>query len=132
MAFDQKVDLVEIAPNADPPVARLIEFKKYKYLLSKREKGTKKPKGGDIKEIRVRPFTGDHDLETRLNRAKEWLEENNKVKVVVKFQGREIAKPDFGFKMIAKILNALKEDTEIERPAHFEGKQLVVTIKPKK
>lgn len=125
------VDLVEIASNAKPPVARLIEFKKYKYLLSKKDKGPK-AKGGDIKEIRLGPFTNDHDLEPKISKAKRWLSEGNKVRVVVKFSGREITKSEFGRRVIAKVTENLKDFAEVEKPAYFEGRQLVTILKEKK
>lgn len=127
------IDLVEIGANAKPPVVKLIEFKKFKYLEAKKEKESKKrDKGGELKEVRLRPFTDDHDLEIRLKKAQEWLKENNKVRFVIKFSGREMAHPEFGFSLATRIFEKLKEFSDIEKPAHFEGRQIVITLQPSK
>lgn len=130
-ARDLGIDLVEVAAKAKPPVCRLIEFKKFKYLESKKDRESrKKDKGGEIKEVRLRPFTDDHDLEIRLKKAERWLKENNKVKFVIKFSGREMTHPEFGFQLATKITENLKELSTIERPAHFEGRQIILSLQP--
>lgn len=132
-ARDLGIDLVEIGSNAKPPVCKLIEFKKYKYLESKKDRDSrKKDKGGELKEVRLRPFTDDHDLEIRLKKAREWLKTNNKARFVIKFSGREMAHPEFGYQLAAKIFESLKELSIIERPAHFEGRQIILTLQPLK
>lgn len=125
------IDLVEVASNAKPPVCRLIEFKKFKYLEAKKDRESKKrDKGGEIKEVRLRPFTDDHDLEIRLKKAERWLKENNKVRFAIKFSGREMTHPEFGFQLATRITENLKELATIERPAHFEGRQILLSLQP--
>lgn len=126
------VDLVEIAPNAKPPVVKLIEFKKFKYQEAKKEKDAKKKaKEVVVKEIRLRPFIGNHDLGTRINWAKGFLKDGNRVKFVVKFLGREMAHPQFGYELAKRVSKLLEEEAEFEREAHFEGKQLIFSLQPR-
>lgn len=127
-AREAGVDVVEIAPNAKPPVAKLIDFKKFKYLESKKEREEKrKQKNAGIKELRLRPFIGQHDFEVRLNQAKEFLAEGNQIKISVPFRGREITHKEFGFAVINKFLQGL-EAAKLVREPHFEGRVLVATI----
>lgn len=129
----EEKDLVEISPNAKPPVVKLIDFKKFKYMEAKKDKEEKKKsKTGEIKEVRLSPFIGSHDLDTRLSKAKEFLEEGNQLKVVVKFQGREITHKEFGFNVLNKFTGQLQDIAKVVRPAHFEGKLLIVTLAPVK
>lgn len=129
----EEKDLVEIAPLAKPPVVKLIDFKKFKYLEAKRERGEKKKsKTGDIKEIRLSPFIGTHDLETRLSQAKEFLQDGNQLKIVVKFQGREITHKEFGNKVMTDFTASLGDFAKVVRPPHFEGRLLVATLTPTK
>ncbi len=135
IATEQKLDLVEIAGQASPPVCKIIDFKKFKYLEEKKESDSKKAaKQVDTKEIRLRPFTSDNDLEVRLKRMKQFLQDGDRVKVVVKFQGREIAKPDFGHQLIGRITSFIESEGvgKLDRPAKFEGKSLVVSYTPGK
>jgi len=135
MAIDQGLDLVEVSGGATPPVCKIIDFKKFKYLESKKVADSKKAaKQVETKEIRLRPFTSDNDLDVRLRRMKEFFEDGNRVKVVVKFIGREMARPEFGHQLIKKI-TAFVEGTELgklDRPGRFEGKNLVVSYSPVK
>lgn len=125
------VDLVEVASKANPPVCRLIDFKKFRYLEAKKERLEKrKSKEVELKEIRLGPFTEKHDITVRINRAKEFLKKNNRVRITIKFTGREIAKKEFGFLTINKILESLKEVSKIEKEPHFEGRLLVALISP--
>lgn len=122
------LDVVEIAPNAKPPVAKLIDYKKFKYQESKKERDSRKTqKNVGIKEIRLRPFIGQHDLDTRVVQAKGFLENGNQVKVNVLFKGREITRKEFGFAMIKKFLDGF-EGVRLVREPHFEGKVLSATI----
>lgn len=121
--------MVEISPHAKPPVCKLIEFKKFKYLLAKKERlDKKKVKSGEIKEIRLRPFTDTHDFNVRLRQAEKFLLNNNRVKISVKFIGREIAKKEFGYNMINKFIDSLKDKSKIDTLPHFEGRNLVALI----
>lgn len=122
------VDVVEIAPNARPPVAKLIDFKKFKYQEAKKERENRKnQKNVTIKEVRLRPFIGDHDFDTRLNKAKEFLGEGNQLKVSVFFRGREITRKEFGSAVMQRFLKSL-ESARIVREPHFEGRTLVAMV----
>ena len=127
-AKELNIDVVQIAANANPPVAKLIDFKKFKYQEAKKERESKKSqKNVGIKEIRLRPFIGQHDFDTRVEKAKEWLGDGNQVKIVVFFKGREITRKEFGFEVMKKFLSNL-ESIRIVREAHMEGKTLVAMI----
>ncbi|MBI4067090.1 translation initiation factor IF-3, partial [Candidatus Gottesmanbacteria bacterium] len=129
----EEKDFVEIAPLAKPPVVKLIDFKKFKYLEAKKERGEKKKaKSGEMKEIRLSPFIGKHDLDTRLSQGKEFLQEGNQLKIVVKFQGREITHKEFGFEVLNKYTSGIGDLAKVVRPPHFEGRLLVVTLTPVK
>lgn len=122
------IDVVEIAPNAKPPVAKLIDFKKFKYQEAKKERESKKAsKHVGVKEVRLRPFIGQHDFDTRLKQAKGFLDEGNQLKVNVFFKGRELYKKEFGFDVMKRFLSALS-DTKVVREPHMEGKILVAMV----
>ncbi len=122
------VDIVEIAPNAKPPVAKLIDYKKFKYLESKKERESKKSqKNVGIKEIRLRPFIGQHDFDTRVKRSSEFLEEGNQLKVNVVFKGREIVRKEFGFEVMNRFIAAL-DSVRVVREPRMEGRALVAMI----
>lgn len=127
-AKELDVDVVEIAPKANPPVAKLIDYKKFKYQEAKKERESKKSqKNVGVKEIRLRPFIGEHDIETRLKQAKEFLEDGNQLKVNVFFKGREIMRKEFGFNVIKSFLSRL-EGVKIVREPHMEGKTLSAMV----
>ncbi len=127
-AKELNIDVVEIAPNADPPVAKLIDYKKFKYQEAKKERESKKSqKNVGVKEVRLRPFIGEHDFQTRLKRGKKFLEDGNQLKVSVFFKGREITRKEFGYATIKKFLDSLTE-VKIVREPHMEGKTLVSMI----
>lgn len=124
------IDIVEIAGNAVPPVAKLIDFKKFKYQESKKERESKKTqKNVGVKEIRMRPFIGQHDFDTRKEQALEFLEEGNQVKINVLFKGREIVRKEFGFEVLKRFIDSLP-DVKTVREAHMEGKVLSATVVP--
>jgi translation initiation factor IF-3 len=130
-AVEAGVDLVEVVAKANPPICRIIDFKKFKYLESKKEKESKKKhKGGEVKEVRLSPFIGEHDLNTQLKKTKEFLHNNNRVKFVVKFAGRQMAKTDFGRVLLNRVSETLKEEAKIERDIKMEGRQMVMIIAP--
>lgn len=132
-ARETGLDLVEVAPNAKPPVARIIDFNKFLYQQEKKKKEEKKKaKTSETKEVRLGPFMNDHDLEVMIRRARDFLQDNNKVRLVVKFIGRQIVHPEFGQKILNKVLEALSDYSKVEREAHFEGKQLIAIIVPEK
>lgn len=128
------VDLVEIAPQAVPPVARLIDFKKFKYMEDKKQREAKRnsSKGGDTKEIRLGPFISENDFNVRIERAKEFLGEGHKVRLALKFTGRQITHPEFGWKQIRKFIETVANIAKTEREPRLEGKMLVATLSPNK
>lgn len=131
-AKELDLDVVEIAPKAVPPVAKLIDYKKFKYQEQKKERESKKnQKNVGIKEIRLRPFIGQHDFDTRLAQAKEFLADGNQVKINVFFKGREITRKEFGYNVIKRFLTTLESIKVVKEP-HMEGKALVVMVVPDK
>ena len=132
-ARDLGVDLVEIAPMASPPVAKIIDFKKFLYQEAKKKNEEKKrSKVSETKEIRLGPFMSENDLQVMIRRGKVFLENNDKVRLIVKFIGRQIAHPEFGKEIMQKAINALSGISKIERDPHFEGKQLIAILSPEK
>jgi len=126
------IDIVEIAGNANPPVAKLIDFKKFKYQDAKKERESKKTqKNVGVKEVRLRPFIGEHDLETRRAQAAGFLEDGNQVKINVLFKGREIVRKEFGFDVLKRFIETIP-DVKIVREPHMEGKVLSATLVPTK
>ena len=117
------VDLVEVAPAAKPPVAKLVDFKKFRYQEAKKQKQEKKKsKGGDLKVIRVSPFIAQGDLAQRIKRAKEFLSGGNKVKIEVRFFGRQLTKKEFGYKILGEFINQLGEEAKTEHDPKWMGK----------
>lgn len=130
-AREAGVDLVEIAPMAKPPVAKIIDFKKFKYLEAKKERDGKAASGKvEIKEIRFSPFIAAGDMLSRLERIKEILGDGDRVKIVVKFSGRQITRVEFGHDLIKKILSELTEVASADGVPKLQGKQLFLIINP--
>ena len=125
------VDLVEVAPNANPPVCRLMDYGKYKYEL-KKQAAAKKQKSQTVKEIKFRPNIGDHDLDVKINHIREFLEDDNKTKIRIFFRGREIVHPELGRKLAEKILERVADLGGVDIPPKMEGKNLTMVIMPKK
>jgi len=133
IARELGLDLVEIAPTAKPPVARIIDFKKFLYQEEKkRREEKKKSKNSETKEIRLGPFMDDHDLDTMVRRAREFLEGNDKVKLVVRFTGRQMAHPEFGHQVMGKATDSLSDVSKVDKNAHFEGRQLISMLSPER
>jgi len=131
-AKELNIDVVEIAPNANPPVAKLIDFKKFKYQEQKKERENRKSqKNVDVKEVRLRPFIGQHDFDTRLKQTQDWLADGNQIKVSVIFKGREITRKEFGFDVMKRFIDSL-ESVKVVREPHLEGKILAAMIVPSK
>ncbi|MFZ5366333.1 MAG: translation initiation factor IF-3 [Patescibacteria group bacterium] len=132
-AKEKQVDLVEIAPTAQPPVAKIIDFKKFRYLEEKKERKAKRGiKGGEIKGIRLTPFIAQGDFDFRVRRAEEFLKEGNKVRVVVRFTRRQLGKKEFGYNLIKKFTEALSRFCQTEGEPKWLGKDLVLTFSPVK
>ncbi len=131
-ALDVRLDLVEVAPNASPPVCRIMDFGKYQYEKNKKEKeGRKKTHTVTVKEIRLRPKTDTHDMETKMKQAKKFLEQKNKVKFSVIFKGRELAYKDMGRVLLEEVLKELEEDGVIEQPIKLEGRRMTLLLNSK-
>lgn len=127
------LDLVEIASTAKPAVAKIIDFKKFLYQQEKKKKEEKKKaKVSETKEIRLGPFMDEHDLQVSIRKAKEFLEDSDKIRLIVKFKGRQIVHPEFGRETLDKVVNAVADISKIEREPHFEGKQLIVILSPER
>lgn len=120
--------MIEIAAQADPPVARIFEFQKFRYEESKKERGSKKSSEGGLKELWLSPRIAEHDLLVRLDRTKEFLNEGYKVKLTVKFKGREMTHPELGHKVLQEALKLLGEQAAVEREPRFEGRRLSIIV----
>ncbi|WP_199753413.1 translation initiation factor IF-3 [Luteimonas cucumeris] len=133
MAEEQGLDLVEIQPNADPPVCRIMDFGKYKFELQKKANAAKKKqKQVEIKEMKFRPVTDEGDYQIKLRNMRRFLEEGDKIKVNIRFRGREMSHQELGREMAARIEADLGEDIVIESRPRLEGRQMVMMIAPKK
>ncbi len=123
------LDLIEIAPTATPPVAKIADYKKFLYQQNKKlQAQTKNSAKGGLKEVRLTPFMADGDLDVRLKRIQEFLENRYKVRLVVKFTGRQMAKTEFGFKILQKVLEKLGTTAKIEQDPKLMGRQILMTI----
>ena len=132
-ARNLEVDLVEIAPMAQPPVAKLIDFKKFKYIEAKKERDSKGGSGKvELKEIRFTPFIAQGDMDSRLKKIKEYLGDGDRVKIVVKFTGRQITRVEFGHELIKKVLTGLEGAATPDGVAKLQGKQLFLILNPVK
>ena len=125
------VDLVEVAESAKPPVTKLIEFSKFKYQESKKDRAGA-ASAQKTKEVQMTPFMAENDFQNRLSRARDYLSGGDKVRLVVKFKGREITKKEFGEKLMAKALEQLAETATVEQPPKLMGKLIITHLKPKK
>jgi len=133
LSAESGLDLVEVASSAVPPVVKLIEFSKFKYQEAKKAKAEKKGmKGGETKEIQMTPFIGQGDYDTRIKKSREFLTTGNKVKLSIKFQGRQIQKPEFGHQLVERFKNDLAEISAPEGTAKLIGKRLLITFTPVK
>jgi translation initiation factor IF-3 len=126
------LDLVEVSPNAKPPVCKIMDYGRYKYEQTKKQHEAKKKQATfQLKEIKVRPKTGDHDLQTKLGHIQKFLERKDKVKVTVMFRGREIALADRGRELLTQIAAAMEGLATIEQEAKFEGRTMIMILAPK-
>ena len=131
MAQEQGLDLVEVASKANPPVCKLINFKKFRYLERKKDsEGKKKSKRLELKEIRFTPFIGKNDLEYRIKKAEGFLKEGHKVKITVKFVGRQITRKEFGYDLLNTVTEKLRTLSSVELEPKFVGKLLSMTLAP--
>lgn len=133
MANEKNLDLVKISPNANPPVCKLMDYGKYKYEQSRKEKESKKKqKVVTVKEVRLRPGIEENDINTKANNAIKFLQKGDKVKVELRFRGRELGHKDLGKQVMLKFIDRVKEFGEPTKAPAFEGNNMVVMIDPKK
>ena len=133
IANNKNLDLVMISPNANPPVCKIMDYGKYKYEQSRKEKESKKKqKVVNIKEVRLRPGIEANDLNTKANQAIKFLKKGDKVKVELRFRGRELGHKDIGKEVMLKFIDIVKEFGEPTKAPAFEGNNIVVMIDPKK
>jgi len=133
MAEEAEVDLVEIAPQAKPPVCRLMDYGKYKYRESKKRHEAKlKQKQIQVKEVKFRPGTDEGDYQIKLRNLIRFLEEGDKTKVTLRFRGREMAHQEFGFRLLQRVRSDLEPYGTIEQFPKMEGRQMIMVLSPKK
>ncbi|NOQ51955.1 MAG: translation initiation factor IF-3 [Desulfuromonadaceae bacterium] len=133
LAEEQGLDLVEVSPQAEPPVCRIMDYGKYKYQQAKRaSEARKKQVKVEIKEVKMRPKTDDHDFQFKIKHARRFLEEGNKVKMTIMFRGRENAHPDQGLKQLEKAVAALKDVGQVESRPSKMGRFMTMMIGPLK
>jgi len=131
IASERNLDLVEVAPNATPPVCRLLDYGRYRYEQTKKErKARKNQKGSALKEIRIRPRVKDHDLETKIRIARKLLESGDKVKVLVFFRGRESAHPELGLKLLQRVSESLKDIAGLEGEPSSDERFMSLVLSP--
>lgn len=132
IADEKKLDLVKISPNAKPPVCKVMDYSKFKYEQSKKDKeARKKQKTVDLKEIRLSPNTDTHDVKFKTKRIIEFLTNGDKVKVSIKFRGRELAHTEVAYGIFDKIVESVKEYGVLEKPAKMEGRNMALILTPK-
>ena len=132
LAQQAELDLVEVAPQAKPPVCSIMDFSKYKYEQEKKEKEAKKKQHAiHIKEIRLKPKIGDHDYQVKLGFVKKFLERGDKVKVTLLFRGREMAHMELGTRILERLKADIAEVAQIEKPPLREGRAIIMIVGPK-
>lgn len=132
LAAEDELDLVEVAPGADPPVCKIMDYGKFKYQQSKRvQEAKKKQTVIQVKEVKVRPKTDEHDLQVKIRHIRRFLGQKDKAKVTIVFRGREIAYTDQGMKILERIEEDLKEEAVVEQHAKMEGRNMVMILAPK-
>lgn len=128
-ASELGLDLVEVSPNATPPVCKMMDFGKYRYDNKKKhQQSKKKQKTADVKEIRFRPNIGQHDLQVKINQITKFLKNKEKVKLTLRFRGREIAHHNIGMEIINTAIQAVSEISQVESPPKIEGKQIIALL----
>ncbi|MDD2927244.1 MAG: translation initiation factor IF-3 [Candidatus Omnitrophica bacterium] len=132
LANQHELDLVEIAPSANPPVCRIIDYSKFKYDEEKKEREAKKhQKQGKLKEIRLKPNIDEHDFETKLKQAATFLKKKDKVKINLFFRGRQMEHIDLGRKVVDKFIQDIQSDGQVEKPTMMEGRIMSFVVAPK-
>jgi len=132
MAADAGLDLVEVAPNADPPVCKILDFGKFKYEEQKKKnEARKKQKIIEVKEIKLRPRIDDHDYAVKMRSMNKFIEEGDKVKVTMRFRGRELAHQELGMNVLIRVRDDLEEIAKVEQMPRMEGRQMTMVVSPK-
>jgi translation initiation factor IF-3 len=132
-AEEEGMDLVEIAPQAEPPVCRIMDWGKYRFEQSKKAQAArKKQKQVQIKEVKFRPGTDDHDYDVKMRNLRRFIEEGDKVKVTLRFRGREMAHQELGLELLQRVEKDMAEETVVEQRPRMEGRQMVMMLSPKK
>ena len=131
IALEHELDLVEVAPTASPPVCRLIDYGKYKYEQTKKERRKKRgQKASLLREVRFRPKIEEHDLQAKLRKVRELLEGGNKVRVLVRFRGREVVYPELGWNVLRKVAESLKEEAVAADQPSKDKRHIALTLFP--
>jgi translation initiation factor IF-3 len=131
-AREAGLDLVEVSPSADPPVCKILDYGKYKYQAQKKKnEARKKQKTIDVKEIKLRPNIDDADYEVKLRNARRFLDEGDKVKVTMRFRGRELAHQELGMNVLVRVRDQLEELSKVEQMPKMEGRQMTMVLSPK-
>jgi translation initiation factor IF-3 len=132
MAQEAGLDLVEIAPNSVPPVAKILDYGKYKYQAQKKAaEARKKQKTVEVKEIKLRPGIDDHDYEVKMKAVRRFFEEGDKVKITLRFRGREMAHQDIGAKLLERVKNEMADVSKVESEPMLEGRQMIMVMAPR-
>ena len=132
IAEEAGLDLVEIAPNSTPPVCKILDYGKYRFLEQKKaSEARKKQKTVEVKEIKLRPGIDDHDYDVKMKAMKGFFEEGNKVKITLRFRGREMAHQDLGLKVLDRVRTDVAELAKVEMEPNFEGRQVVMVLAPR-
>ena len=132
MANDLGMDLVEISPNADPPVAKIMDFGRFKYQSQKKAaEAKKKQKAVEIKEIKMRPNIDTHDYEVKMKSMRRFFEEGDKVKVTLRFRGREMAHQELGAKLLDRVKEEIAPEAKVEAEPRLEGRQMTMVLAPR-
>lgn len=133
MAQEAGLDLVEVSPNAEPPVCKILDYGKYKYELQKKKaEAKKKQKVIEIKEVQLRPGIDENDFQVKLRAIHRFLDEGNKVKVTMRFRGREVAHHELGLEVLARIRESVETEAKVENVPKLEGKQMIMIVAPAK
>ncbi|NWG03827.1 MAG: translation initiation factor IF-3 [Syntrophaceae bacterium] len=131
LASHYELDLVEVSPKSEPPVCRIMDYGKFKYQQSKKAHEAKKKQAVvHIKEVKMRPKTEEHDFQFKLRHIERFLKEGNKTKVTIVFRGRELAHPDLGKNMLARVTEEAKEWGKVEQTPKFEGRNFIMVLSP--
>ena len=126
------MDLVEVSPNAEPPVCKILDFGKYKYELQKKKaEAKKKQKVVEVKEIQLRPMIDPHDFGIKCKAIQRFIEEGNKVKIIMRFRGRELSHQNIGYEILMKVKTQFEEVSKVDHSPKLEGKQMIMIISPK-